>query len=67
MGWGQQSTGGGNRNLTTREGGGKILDASRKGGAKNVRLDQFFSMFLKHNYFMFWGILDTFHFLPNWG
>ena len=64
---------GGERNRTTREGGGrKILDACRrgtknfglppKGGAKNFRLDDFFSMFLKHNFFKFFGYFGHFSF-----
>ena len=53
---------GSERNRTTREGGRKILDAARTGGAKFwtsrrkiLDFDQFFSMFLKHNFLMFWG------------
>ena len=74
MGWGPQSTGGGQpKSDDPRRGGGrKILDVSRRGGAKfwtspeggakNFRLDQFFSMFLKHNFFMFWGYFGHFSF-----
>ena len=35
---------GGNRNLTTCEGGRKILDASRKGGRKMLDLISFFNV-----------------------
>ena len=65
---------GGERNRTTREGGGrKILDVSRRGGKKFWSSPEgmgekfwswsiFFSMFLKHNFFMFWGYFGHFSF-----
>ena len=46
-----------------RRGGRKILDASRRGGQKILHLINFFSMFLKHNFFMFWGYFGHFSFL----
>ena len=66
MGWGE-------RNRTTREGGRKILDASRRGaqnfelppkggGRKILDLMIFFSMFLKHNFFKFFGYFGHFSF-----
>ena len=36
---------------------------SPEGGAKNFRFDQFFSMFLKHTFFMFCGYFGHFSFL----
>ena len=33
------------QNLAIREGGRKILDTSRRGGAKTFRLDHFFQLF----------------------
>ena len=54
------------------KGGRKILDVSRRGGAKFwtspeggrkiLDLINFFSMFLKHNFFMFWGYFGHFSF-----
>ena len=71
IGWGGAQLRGGRRisdtsrregeEFQTRcEGGRKILDFPRRGGAKNFRLGQFFSMFLKHNFFMFLGYLGHF-------
>ena len=36
---------------------------SPKGGRKILDLINFFSMFLKHNFFMFWGYFGHFSFL----
>ena len=57
------------RNRTTREGGGaQNFRRFQKGEfwtfpeGGDFGLDQFFSMFLKHSLFMFWGYLGYFSF-----
>ena len=78
MGWGMGNNGkggvrtksddakrGGDKFWTTPEGGRKILDFPRRGGAKNFRLDQFFQCsqnMIFSCFGVFWALF-IFHFL----
>ena len=53
---------GGEKFWTSRQGGAKIFGQAAKGGRKILDLVNFFSMFLKHNFSCFVGILGTFNF-----
>ena len=56
--------GGGGQNFRSfPKGGDKFWTSPEGGGAQNFRLDLFFfSMFLKHIFFMFWGYFGHFSF-----
>ena len=58
---------GGEKFWTSRQGGAKNFGQAAKGGRKILDLVNFFSMFLKHNFSCFVGILGTFNFLVKGG
>ena len=59
-GMGGHTTRGGEEFWTRREGGAKNFGQAVKGGRKILDLVNFFSMFLKHNFFMFCGYFGHF-------
>ena len=58
MGWGAAPPGGSNFGRVAKGGAKNFVQAVK--GAKNFGLGHFFSMFLKHSFFMFCGYFGHF-------